>query len=264
MTTSPGTPGDGARDTATPAPATAYQPGYVLAAERLLEYIAEQQLRPGDRLPTERGLAEILQTGRTVTREAVKVLAAVGRISVRKGAGLFVAAPANPIAGRRIAYFQPTDLVQVRMMFEYRRLIEADSARRAANLATPIQVRAVREAAEGTMAVWAEADPSEFARFDALFHDAVAVAAGNVFLEAAVSDIRDFAAQSDRLLFLGELPGSLEVAAHQHLAIAAAIAEGRPDAAAAAMIEHVDTTQAQFEERIHNRLLKADPTPDAG
>ena len=243
-------------------PPAGYQPGYVLAAERLLEYIAEQQLQPGDRLPTERGLAEILQTGRTVTREAVKVLAAVGRIRVRKGAGLFVAAPANPIAGRRTAYYQPTDLEQVRMMFDYRRLIEAESARRAANLATPVQVRALREAAESSMAVWDQDDPSEFARFDALFHDAVAAAAGNVFLEAAVSDVRDFAAQSDRLLFLGELPGSLEVAAHQHLAIAAAIAEGRPDAAAAAMTDHIDTTQAQFEERIKNRLLKADPAQE--
>ncbi|TKA09354.1 GntR family transcriptional regulator, partial [Actinacidiphila oryziradicis] len=34
-----------------------YRPGYELVAERLLNYIAEQNLLPGDRLPTEQGLA---------------------------------------------------------------------------------------------------------------------------------------------------------------------------------------------------------------
>jgi GntR family transcriptional repressor for pyruvate dehydrogenase complex len=239
-----------------------YQPGYELVAERLLEYIVEQQLQPGDRLPTERGLAEILQSGRTVTREAVKVLAAVGRLSVRKGAGIFVAVPSNPVAEKQVAYFQPTDLEQVGMLFDYRRLIEAETARRAAKLATPIQVRAVREAAEGSLAVGRKADPREFARYDQLFHDAVAAAARNVFLQAGVTNIRDFAEQSNRLLFPGELPGSLEVAGHQHVAIAAAIADGRPEAAAATMIEHIDTTQAQFERRIHDRLVKAEPTEE--
>ena len=233
-----------------------YQPGYEVVAERLLEYIAERQLVPGDRLPTERGLAEILQSGRTMTREAVKVLAAVGRLSVRKGAGIFVAGPSHPLTDQQIAYFQPTDLAQVRMMFDYRRLIEAETARRAARYANPLQVRAVREAAEGSLATWQ--DPEEFARFDGLFHDAVAAAAGNVFLQSSVTTIRDFAIQSDRLLFVGELPGSLEVAGHQHAAVAAAICEGRPEAAAAAMIEHIDTTQAQFERRIHDRLIRTD------
>jgi len=53
------------------------------------------RLRPGDRLPTEQGLAEILGTTRNVTREAVKVLAAIGRLTVRRGAGIFVAAAAG-------------------------------------------------------------------------------------------------------------------------------------------------------------------------
>src|SRR5882757_8142594 len=68
-----------------------YRPGYELVAEQLLNYIADQNLRSGDRLPTEQGLAQILGATRNVTREAVKVLAAIGRLSVRRGAGIFVA-----------------------------------------------------------------------------------------------------------------------------------------------------------------------------
>ncbi|MCT9931286.1 FCD domain-containing protein [Planotetraspora sp. A-T 1434] len=239
-----------------PAPApTSYRPGYELVAERLLAYIAEEKLQPGDRLPTEQRLAEIFQSGRSVTREAIKVLAAMGRIKVRKGAGIFVAVPSNAVAEEQVAYFQPTNLEHVLMMFDHRRLIEGETARRSAGLATPLQVRAIREAAEQSLNAAPGSDHREFARFDRLFHDAVAAASGNVFLQAAVTTLRDFAQQSDLLLFHGDLPGSLTVAARQHLAVAEAIASGEPEAAAAAMVAHIDTTQAQFERKIRDRLL---------
>jgi DNA-binding FadR family transcriptional regulator len=232
-----------------------YRPGYEVVAEQLLGYIAERGLRPGDRLPTEKGLAEILGTGRSVTREAIKVLAAVGRVAVRKGAGIYVSVPSNPDADASVGYFQPTDLAHVAMLFDHRRLIEAESARLAATLARPAQVRAIRDAAEASVA--AHQDHALFRQQDRLFHDAVAGASGNVFLQAAVTSLRDFKEQSDRLLFAGGLPGSLEVAAQQHVHIAEAIAAGDPDKAATAMIQHIDTTQSQFEQRIRDRLKAA-------
>jgi DNA-binding FadR family transcriptional regulator len=232
-----------------------YRPGYEVVAEQLLAYIAEQGLRPGDRLPTEKGLAEILGTGRSVTREAIKVLAAVGRVAVRKGAGIYVSVPSNPDADNQVGYFQPTDLAHVAMLFDHRRLIEAESARLAATLARPAQVRAIRAAAEAS--VEAHQDHAAFRQQDRLFHDAVAEASGNVFLQAAVTSLRDFKEQSDRLLFAGGLPGSLEVAAQQHVHIAEAITAGDPDKAETAMIQHIDTTQSQFEQRIRDRLKAA-------
>jgi GntR family transcriptional repressor for pyruvate dehydrogenase complex len=232
-----------------------YRPGYEVVAERLLAYITEQGLRPGDRLPTEKGLAEILGTGRSVTREAIKVLAAVGRVAVRKGAGIYVSVPSNPEADSQVGYFQPTDLAHVAMLFDHRRLIEAESARLAATLARPAQVRAIRDAAEASVA--AHQDHALFRQQDRLFHDAVSEASGNVFLQAAVTSLRDFKEQSDRLLFAGGLPGSLEVAAQQHVHIAEAIAAGDPDKAGTAMSQHIDTTQSQFEQRIRERLKAA-------
>lgn len=232
-----------------------YRPGYEVVAEQLLGYIAEQGLRPGDRLPTEKGLAEILGTGRSVTREAIKVLAALGRVAVRKGAGIYVAVPSNADADNQVGYFQPTDLTHVAMLFDHRRLIEAESARLAATLARPPQVRVIRAAAEAS--VEACADHAAFRQVDRLFHDAVAEASANVFLQAAVTSLRDFKEQSDRLLFAGGLPGSLEVAAEQHVHIAEAIAAGDPDKARTAMIQHIDTTQSQFEQRIRDRLKAA-------
>lgn len=232
-----------------------YRPGYELVAERLLHYIAEQNLRPGDRLPTEQGLAEIFDATRNVTREAVKVLAAIGRLSVRKGAGIFVAAPPNGFGAEELVHFQPTDLDQVLMLLDFRRLIENETTRRAATLATPVQVRALREAAEESEQAAGHDVVDVFARADEAFHAAVAIAAQNVFLQASVADWRRYASQIDVLLFHGNAPGSLEVAGRQHVAIAEAIALGDADRAVQLMSKHIDTTQEQFERKIRDRIF---------
>ncbi|HEY0499722.1 MAG TPA: FCD domain-containing protein [Kutzneria sp.] len=234
-----------------------YRPGYELVAERLLQHIAEQNLRPGDRLPTEQGLADLLGTTRNQMREAVKVLAAIGRLNVRRGAGIFVAAD-KTLAEEELAHFQPTDMANVSMLLDFRRLIETETARRAASLATPIQVRKIRESAEESLAHGAAQQVQAFADADKQFHDAVAIAADNIFLQANVVNVRRFAAQTDTLLFHGDVPGSLEVAGHQHVAIAEAIAEGDPDRAVQLMAAHIDTTQRQFERKIRNRMFKID------
>ena len=232
-----------------------YRPGYELVAERLLRYIAQENLKPGDRLPTEQGLADILNATRNVTREAVKVLAAIGRLSVRKGAGIFVASAGGSPADEELVHFQPTDMEQVIMLLDYRRLVETETARRAATMATPIQVRAIRDAAQASAVAGAANQIEEFAAMDARFHDAVSIAARNVFLQSSVSNIRKFAGQTDTLLFHGDVPGSLDDAGKQHIAISAAIAEGDTDLAARLMAEHIDTTQRQFERKIRDRLF---------
>jgi len=239
-----------------------YRPGYELVAERLLQYIAEQNLHPGDRLPTEQGLAQILGTTRNVTREAVKVLAAIGRLSVRRGAGIFVAAgPVAAPADDGLAYFQPTDMQHVRMLLDYRQVIETETARLAAAIATPLEVKAIRTTADDSAQIGAAGDAPAFTRADELFHTAVAVAAHNLFLQSSVAMVRRFAAQSDTLLFHGSAPGSLETAGRQHVEIAGAIAAGEVEDAARLMAQHVDTTRHQFEHRIRNRLFTTGTGP---
>jgi DNA-binding FadR family transcriptional regulator len=232
-----------------------YRPGYELVADKLLQYIAEENLRPGDRLPTEQGLADILGTTRNVTREAVKVLAAIGRLSVRRGAGIFVASGGALLGEDELAHFQPTDMEHVLMLLDFRRLIESETARRAASIANPVEVRTIRRAAEDSAVVGGREDADAFAREDAQFHGAVAVAAHNVFLQSAVATVRRFREQSDVLLFHGAAPGSLAEAGKQHVAIAEAIADGDAERAAGLMVAHVETTQRQFERRIRDRLF---------
>jgi len=134
-------------------------------------------------------------------------------------------------------------------------IIESENARRAASIANPVEVRAIRQSAEDSAVDGVREDPGTFTQADAKFHGAVAVASHNVFLQAAVATVRRFAAQSDLLLFHGAAPGSLAEAGRQHVAIAEAIADGDADRAAALMTAHIETTQRQFERRIRDRLF---------
>jgi GntR family transcriptional repressor for pyruvate dehydrogenase complex len=91
---------------------------------RIRRYIAEQQLQPGDRLPSEETLCVQLGVGRSALREALKGLEAVGMIESRRGAGNYVA-QFDP--ARYMEYFAGSALVEalsVPELTEVRALLE--------------------------------------------------------------------------------------------------------------------------------------------
>lgn len=53
--------------------------------------ISQENIRPGDRIPSERELAEILKVGRSTIREALRSLELLGLIETRRGEGTFLA-----------------------------------------------------------------------------------------------------------------------------------------------------------------------------
>ena len=62
-------------------------------ATQLLDIIELQKLAPGDRLPPERQLAELLEVSRPSLREALHILQAQGLVQIKHGQGTFVQEP---------------------------------------------------------------------------------------------------------------------------------------------------------------------------
>ncbi|WP_329371438.1 FCD domain-containing protein [Streptomyces sp. NBC_00669] len=235
-----------------------YRPGYEIAAERILEYIVKEQLAPGTRLPTEKDLADAVEMSRTVVREAVKILSAVGRLSVQKGRGIYVAEPEGARWQESFSKFLPADLRQVDEMFEFRRHVETATAGLAAQRATPAQVKAIREAASRSMEAATEGDIEVFNQADEVFHAAVGAAATNTFFAATVDSVQRLQRQVSVIGLAGAAGGSLVVAAEQHQAIGVAIASGDDERAASLMAAHIDMTVSQFQREIRKRLLPGD------
>lgn len=98
---------------------------------QLAELIRRGQLRPGDRLPAERELAERLHVSRATVREALRVMQLQGLLESRHGAGNFIALGSAERLQLALNHLALQDI------FELRMLIEPSIAALAAQRATP-------------------------------------------------------------------------------------------------------------------------------
>jgi GntR family transcriptional repressor for pyruvate dehydrogenase complex len=252
----PATSGVSAPDRVPAASAVAYRPGYELVAEQILHLIAELRLQPGDRMPTEVELASRLGTSRTVVREAIKILSALGRVLVQKGRGLYVADDERMLASSRWGgFFLPADLDHVYMLFEFRRVQEVSASRLAADRATPAELCAIETAATVCRRAQSAGDSQLFTRGDDDFHLGIAAASHNQFLVAAVREARRLQSQSSAIGLHGTMGGHSREAIEEHAAIYEAIRRGDADAAAEAAAVHLDRTLEDYRSEIQRRLF---------
>jgi GntR family transcriptional repressor for pyruvate dehydrogenase complex len=236
--------------------ASSYKPGYELVAERILQLIAELRLRPGDRMPTENELATRLGSSRTVVREAVKILSAIGRVKAQKGRGLYVADDDGMLGSARWGgFFLPTDLDHVYMLFEFRRVQETAASRLAATRATPAELRAIAVAAETCAEGHRTGQSTMFDHGDDDFHLGIATASHNQFLLAAVREARRLQRQSNIIGLQGAVGRHVSEALEEHATIYQAIRDGDPEAAAAAAAVHVDRTLDDYRREIQRRVF---------
>ena len=248
-----------ARGTHDQRPDGVYRPGYEVAAEQLLELIARVGLRPGDRMPTENELAIQLGTSRTVVREAVKILSALGRIRAHKGRGLFVADDEGMLGtGRWASFFVPDDLDHVYMLFEFRRAQEMETSQLAARRATPAEMAAIERAADLCRRGFDAGREDLFTEGDDAFHASIAVASHNMFLQIAVNEARRLQAQSNLFGMRGSIGSHAGKAVDEHAAIYQAIRAGDPEAAAQAAATHIDNTLDEYRRAIQQRIFSPD------
>ncbi|MEV0226819.1 FCD domain-containing protein [Streptomyces sp. NPDC050704] len=234
-----------------------YRPGYSVAAERIIEHIEQNGLRPGDRLPTEAEFAALLGVSRSIARDAVKTLAAVGRISTQRGRGIFVAESQMFSPGLR-GHFKPTNVEDIMMLFEFRAVQEKAAAELAATRAAPAELMTIEKA----LAEYAENVPTrdypKLARCDALFHSSVNRASRNPFLLDAADAASTLQREVVAVAFGGYSGGPVERALEEHTEIFNAIRRGDAAAAGAAAAAHVDRTRRGYQEEIGRRVFGSD------
>ncbi|WP_235214722.1 FadR/GntR family transcriptional regulator [Rhodococcus opacus] len=208
------------------------------------------QFRPGDRLPTERELSEMLDVSRTVVRAAVAVLEREGRIAVRRGrgGGFTVVAPKYDAGeARRLMRENRT---AVRDAFDYRIVVETGATRLAATrrrAADLVNLRKLLTSMDETLRAAMEEQSihlvTEFQTLDSAFHLGIAQACRNDYLLDAVADAR-----RKMWLPVGAIFGRLEPNANDfHEAIVDAIEKKDPDLAADTMEEHIKGTRETLE-----------------
>ena len=146
------------------------------------ELILRGILRPGERLPAERELAERLAVSRPSLRDAIAQLQASGLLASRPGAGVYVA---DVLGGA----FSPAliDLFGRRdeAVFDYlsfRRDMEGLAAERATRLGSDTDLLVIKTVFSKMEAAHQKRNPDEEAQLDAQFHMAIVEASHNVVM----------------------------------------------------------------------------------
>jgi DNA-binding FadR family transcriptional regulator len=97
---------------------------YVSVQDAIKDYIFENNLQPGDPLPSENELSDQLGVSRNSVREAVKSLISLGVVDSRRGSGLFVQSfSLNPLLDS-LPYALMSDLRALEELLDVRRILE--------------------------------------------------------------------------------------------------------------------------------------------
>jgi GntR family transcriptional repressor for pyruvate dehydrogenase complex len=187
------------------------------ATAALRDLLARGRYQPGDRLPSERALAEGLALSRPTLREAIRRLTEAGVLESRRGSGTYVAE------------------IDLDAIFAVRLALEPFAARLAATGRSDADVRRLEALAK---ALRRQIDDSEaFAATDLAIHRTIAAAGGNGVLDDLL----------DRLTELGQLsraitspaPAVRQATVRDLNALVRAVRRGDSNAAAAAMEAHI-------------------------
>lgn len=210
----------------------------------ILRVMTERRLEPGDRLPSERELASLLEASRPSVREAVQVMQAEGRVEVRHGVGIFVAES----EARRRFQATMTPRPDLSHLFDMREILEVSATRWAAERQHPGlgEVRNAFNALEKHVS-GEDIDWDEVQRLDITFHTRIVQASGNPLLEQTQSIIYDMILEGMRTTL--SVPGRMERSRCDHERILDALEAGDSEAAGRAALIHVQGAREAAEGR---------------
>lgn len=207
----------------------------------VLQLIKDENLREGDKLPSEAHLAERFSISRPVVRQSLTRLQEAGVIQIRWGSGSYVCDTSAWRVNAALNFGPIESLEGIRHTFEIRMAIESEAAAFAAQRATPNDCAAILEAHDRYL------DPDARKKeggeeADMEFHFAIAKASNNPFFSRMMVNVRDpirFCSRIGRLLAQSNPEERWRRICQEHQDIVDAVVGGDPTMAREAMHRHV-------------------------
>ncbi len=218
----------------------------VIRRNKVYEEVAKQierlilkKLRPGDKLPSERELAEMLKVSRSSIRDAIRSLELVGLVEPRQGAGTIVreVTSGSVVNSFEDALMRRRELVSE--LLDFRRMLEPPLAARAATHASEADVSEMEDILQRQYEKQrrGEAAVAE----DAEFHYSIALASDNSVVLKVIDILMDLLRESrERSL---QVEGRAQKSLAGHRRILAAIKRRDAEAARDAMRHHIEDVE---------------------
>ncbi|HWP42231.1 MAG TPA: FadR/GntR family transcriptional regulator [Blastocatellia bacterium] len=205
---------------------------------QIRDLIERGELRPGDRLPSERMLANRLGISRPSVRTGLRILSAMGVLRSRHGSGTFIST-GPPAESQMLRLLAALHGFSSDAMFEARRILEVALAGLAAERATDEHLAMMAESVADMYA--SLNDPKMYLLYDMQFHRTVALASGNPII-ATLMDMVTAALYESKVETIERSP-DMEESAAMHRKIYQAIRARKPDEAREAMSTHLELAQ---------------------
>jgi GntR family transcriptional regulator, transcriptional repressor for pyruvate dehydrogenase complex len=206
-----------------------------MVAKRILEMVTSRALKPGDQIPPERELAEMLNVSRPSVREAIRGLSILGVVKSRQGGGAYISQLDGDALLGPIRFFLSLEDMNIRELYDARSLIEGDVARRAAKNMSDAQLADLEVTLEAQKATLS--DPKAFRLSDFKFHEAIWIGCGNAFLKRIGESLNSLGLEFRRRA--SENSQVLEQSLRDHRALLDALTSRDPAASAAAAEQHM-------------------------
>jgi DNA-binding FadR family transcriptional regulator len=205
-------------------------------AEGLIRYIAENRLQPGDRLPSERKLVEMVGASRLPLREALCVLKGLGLVESKHGKGVFVKRlDLAALFGMLSPLLKSHADIEVPHLFQARLHLEGSIAEVAAVERTEENLRALARALDGMRRN--VRNRRAYERYDLDFHQELARSSGNPIFHVFMVSIVDLLRELQFLYRDSVEIREAAIAEHQEVLDAVAAHDG--PRAAAALRKHI-------------------------
>jgi GntR family transcriptional repressor for pyruvate dehydrogenase complex len=218
--------------------------------EQMLELIAQGDLVPGQRLPSERQMAQTMGVSRPTLREALKRLEYAGLLNTVQGGGTYVMDVAGPsLRDPLLSLVRDSDGIAVELA-EFRITIESWAASLAAQRAQPDELKQLRAIIKSMKSHLAAGQP--LYHLDAEFHLCLAKATHNrIYIQVArtICDLYfGITRMSHENIFITQM--DQQELMQEHIGIYEAIAKHDEAAARERMHSHLHRTEQWFREHM--------------
>jgi GntR family transcriptional repressor for pyruvate dehydrogenase complex len=216
--------------------------------KQLVSLITKGHLRPGEKLPSERTMATELGVSRQSIREAIYRATTAGLIEVRQGEGTFILSSLKGNMREPLSILLTEQAEKVFEFLEIRKLIECWCAERAAEAATPADLKTM----QGLVKKMEKVKPAESAweKADLEFHSFIAAATHNVLAMHVMEGLKDSFDTYFRVKKFSTKPERKEALLGQHRRILDAIRQRDPKKARRKIVEHLDYVEKMINEDI--------------
>jgi GntR family transcriptional repressor for pyruvate dehydrogenase complex len=173
------------------APKSAQKTKSEFVADQLKKKIISGEYSSGDKLPVEAELCQAFGVSRITIREAMKKLNAMGLVEIKQGKGTFVKSVDLGVFLKPLFQLVEFSEINIEAIYTARRYIEGGIASLAAQNRTAEDIANLERCLQNIAYCGQQGDLEGCYQCDAEFHMALAKAAGNPILLAALQAIQD-------------------------------------------------------------------------